>query len=60
MGARARKSRQRPRFWWLWKPVKWAAIAVLGYLVACALLLVAYRFVDAPITTVQLQRVVEH
>lgn len=59
MAARTR-TRQRPRLWWLWKPLKWAAVAVLGYLVACALLLVAYRWVDAPITTVQIQRLVEH
>ena len=32
---------------------------VLGYLVACTLLLVAYRWVEPPGTTVQLQRLVE-
>lgn len=34
-------------------------MVVLGYLVACALLLVAYRWVEPPITTVQVQRAVE-
>ena len=32
---------------------------VLGYLVACTLLLVAYRWIEPPGTTVQLQRLVE-
>ncbi len=32
---------------------------VLGYLVACTLLLVAYRWVEPPATTVQVQRAIE-
>ena len=47
------------RWRWVWKPFKWAAILVLGYLLACALLLFAYRWVDPPATTVQIQRLAE-
>ena len=41
-------------------PVRWAAVLVAGYLLACTLLLVAYRWIDPPATTVQIQRLVEH
>ena len=47
-------------------PVRWlrgilkAGLAlVLGYLLACTLLLVAYRWIEPPATTVQIQRLVE-
>lgn len=53
-------SRQRRRLWWLWRPIKWIAVAVFGYLFACTLLLLAYRWVDPPATMVQIQRLAEH
>ena len=52
-------SRSASPWRWVWKPFKWGAILVLGYLVACALLLFAYRWVDPPATTVQIQRLAE-
>ncbi|HIG74251.1 MAG TPA: monofunctional biosynthetic peptidoglycan transglycosylase [Bacteroidetes bacterium] len=58
MAAR-RKAKAPSRWRWLWSPVKWATVALLGYLLACTLLLVAYRWVDPPITTVQIQRYAE-
>lgn len=39
--------------------VRFAVRVVVGYLVACVALLVAYRFVSPPATTVQLQSVIE-
>jgi len=53
-GARPR----RPRHW-LVRILRGAIFAVVGYFVACTLLLVAYRWVPPPATTVQVQRVVE-
>ena len=57
-------TRQRPktrsRWRWLWAPLRWAAVLGMGYLLACTLLLVAYRWVDPPTTTVQIQRLVEN
>ncbi|MEM6326597.1 MAG: monofunctional biosynthetic peptidoglycan transglycosylase [Bacteroidota bacterium] len=50
---------KQSRWRWLWMPFKWAGIVLLGYLLACALLLVAYRWVDPPVTTVQVQRFTE-
>lgn len=44
---------------WLWWPIKWAGLLLVGYLLACAILLFAYRWVNPPVTTVQLQRLVE-
>ena len=44
---------------WLGSLVRVVVGVVGGYLVACALLLVAYRWVQPPATTVQLQRYVE-
>lgn len=52
--AQVRTSRSRWR--WLWLPLKWLTIVCLGYIVACALLLLAYNWIDPPITTVQVQR----
>ena len=52
----ARGSRRRS---WPWAVVRVALAVVLGYLAACALLLVAYRWVEPPATTVQVQRAVE-
>lgn len=46
-------------FRWIWWLVKWAFLVLIGYLVACAILLAAYRWVNPPVTTVQLQRLVE-
>ena len=55
-------ARPRPQRSW---PVRWAArllrwglAVVAGYLVACTVLLVAYRWVAPPATTVQVQRAV--
>lgn len=53
--ARAKRGR-RP---WPWAVVRAVLLAVVGYVVACALLLVAYRWVEPPVTTVQIQRLVE-
>ncbi|MEM1115771.1 MAG: monofunctional biosynthetic peptidoglycan transglycosylase [Bacteroidota bacterium] len=44
---------------WVRSAVRTLALGVVGYLVACALLLVAYRSVAPPITTVQIQRLAE-
>ena len=54
----ARKAASTPSRW-LWATFRTVAAVVVGYLVACALLLVAYRWVEPPATTVQLQRFVE-
>ena len=42
-----------------WALARLAVSLVLGYLVACALLLVAYRWIEPPATTVQVQRAIE-
>ena len=39
--------------------LKWTVLAVGGYLALCLALLVAYRWIEPPTTTVHLQRVVE-
>lgn len=44
----------------LLRPLRWAVGLVLAYLLACTLLLVAYRWVSPPVTTVMIQRFVEH
>ncbi|MEO0559028.1 MAG: monofunctional biosynthetic peptidoglycan transglycosylase [Bacteroidota bacterium] len=44
---------------WLIATVKAGTALVLGYLLACTLLLVAYRWVEPPATTVQIQRLME-
>lgn len=49
----------RERRSWVWSAVRLVAGVVVGYLVACALLLAMYRVVEPPGTTVQLQRAVE-
>ena len=51
----ARRARRR---WW-WSVLRIVLAVVFGYLAACAALLVAYRWVEPPATTVQLQRYVE-
>jgi monofunctional biosynthetic peptidoglycan transglycosylase len=56
--ARTKGGRRGP-LGWLGQLVKWAAAVVVGYLLACALLLLAYRWIEPPATTVQLQRIVE-
>lgn len=43
----------------LWATARIGLAVVAGYFVACALLLVAYRWVEPPATTVQLQRLIE-
>lgn len=43
----------------LGRALRAVALTVIGYFVACTLLLVAYRWVPPPATTVQLQRAVE-
>ncbi len=50
------RSARRGPLAWLGRLVRLALVVGLGYLVACALLLVAYRFVLPPVTTVQVQR----
>lgn len=49
----------RTVFRWIWWPIKWAGLLLVGYLLACTILLFAYRWVNPPVTTVQLQRLVE-
>ena len=39
--------------------IRFVVLAVVGYLAACVLLLVAYRFVPPPATTVQIQSAIE-
>ncbi len=56
--ARTKGGRRGP-LGWLGALVKWAAALAVGYLLACALLLLAYRWIEPPATTVQLQRIVE-
>jgi monofunctional biosynthetic peptidoglycan transglycosylase len=51
--------RRRGPLGWLWRVARFFALLVVGYLVACALLLGAYRFVLPPVTGVQAQRWVE-
>ncbi|MDX1418950.1 MAG: monofunctional biosynthetic peptidoglycan transglycosylase, partial [Rubricoccaceae bacterium] len=53
------RRRRRGPLGWLLRVVRFAALLVVGYLVGCALLLAAYRFVQPPVTTVQVQRWVE-
>lgn len=53
----ARKGAKRRS--WVRTVVRTVLAVVVGYFVACALLLVAYRYVEPPATTVQLQRLVE-
>ena len=55
----ARKGGRRGPLGWLWAVVRTGLAVVVGYLVACAVLLLAYRWVEPPATTVQLQRAVE-
>ena len=43
---------------WLGTLARWGVALVVGYLVACTVLLVAYRWVAPPATTVQVQRAV--
>ena len=52
----ARRSRRRSLPWTI---ARTAVLMVLGYLIACTLLLVAYRWVEPPATTVQVQRSIE-
>lgn len=52
------KRRRGVRGWLGWL-IRRLFIVVIGYLVACMLLLVAYRFIMPPVTGVQLQRIVE-
>ncbi|MGB3545100.1 monofunctional biosynthetic peptidoglycan transglycosylase [Rubrivirga sp.] len=52
----ARRTRRRSR---LWSVLRVLVGIVGGYLVACTVLLVAYRWVEPPATTVQLQRYIE-
>ncbi len=56
-GGRATRPR-RPRHWVV-RILRAFVLAFVGYFVACTLLLVAYRWVPPPATTVQLQRTVE-
>ncbi|MEM1054952.1 MAG: monofunctional biosynthetic peptidoglycan transglycosylase [Bacteroidota bacterium] len=56
---KATPSGKRSVWRWIRAPFKWAFLALFGYLLACTLLLVAYRWVDPPITTVQIQRLTE-
>ena len=59
MGRSPRNARARSRpARWLGSLLRWGLAVVLGYLVACTALLVAYRWVAPPATTVQVQRAV--
>jgi len=51
--------KRRGVFGWIGWLVRTAALVVLAYLLACTLLLVAYRWADPPVTGVQLQRLAE-
>ncbi len=44
---------------WLRKLFRFVFFVIFGYFLACTFLLLAYRFVDPPITTVHVQRIVE-
>lgn len=55
----ARTTRRRKPVGWLWAIARTVAAVVVGYLLACTLLLVAYRWVEPPATTVQIQRRIE-
>ncbi|MDX1438972.1 MAG: monofunctional biosynthetic peptidoglycan transglycosylase [Rubricoccaceae bacterium] len=55
---KSKKRRIRP-FHWMWRIVRFCVLLVVGYLLLCTLLLIGYRFVDPPITTVQIQRQIE-
>ena len=52
-------ARAKGRLSWPWAVARTLAAVVVGYLAACALLLVAYRWIEPPATTVQLQRMAE-
>ena len=56
--ARAKASDRSGARRWLGALVRWSLALVLGYLLACTVLLVAYRWVAPPATTVQVQRAV--
>ncbi len=55
----ATRTRRRGPLGWAWRLGRAVAAVIVGYLVACALLLVAYRWVEPPATTVQIQRFAE-
>lgn len=55
----ATTARRRGLTGWIWAAFRTVLVVVLGYLLACALLLLAYRWIEPPATTVQLQRLVE-
>ena len=52
----ARRSKRRSLPWAIARTL---VALVVGYLVACTLLLIAYKFVEPPATTVQVQRAIE-
>ncbi|WP_218827624.1 monofunctional biosynthetic peptidoglycan transglycosylase [Rubricoccus marinus] len=60
MAKTRRASGEKSPWRWLWLPFKWVSILGFGYLLACSLLLLAYRWLPPPTTTVQLQRLAEH
>lgn len=57
--SRQKKEKRRGPIAWLGRILKLFLFTVLGYLLLCSLLLVAYRWVHPPATTVQIQRVLE-
>ncbi len=54
----APRTRRRGPLGWIWRVGRGVAALVVGYLLACTLLLVLYRWVEPPATTVQLQRLI--
>ena len=59
MARRSGRRGARGPLGWLGAAVRWAVGVVVGYLALCALLLVAYRWVEPPGTTVMVQRALE-
>lgn len=53
------RKKAREPLGWLRKIVRTVVLVVFGYVLVCTFLLVAYRFVDPPITTVHIQRIIE-
>jgi len=52
----AKRKGRRGVLSWPWRIARTLAATVVGYLVLCTLLLVAYRWIEPPFTMVQLQR----
>lgn len=57
--AKAARKPAKPRSNWLWRIIGWTAALILACLIASAALLVVFRFLNPPVTMVQLQRRIE-